>query len=313
MTLPNIQKQIVFLFALLSISAFAQSLSKTYVQYIDTYYQLAIIQQNEYGIPASITLAQGLLESGAGQSEFVRKSNNHFGIKCHDWTGDKVYHDDDQKGECFRKYEKVLDSYEDHSLFLKNRSRYAFLFDLSPTDYEAWAHGLKKAGYATDPTYAFKLISLIENYELHKYDLIKLSDIGKSANKTSPVTENRPAMGTVGAIQQHKLYKNNGVRCVITEYGDSFGSIADEFNISESKLLKYNELDANSQLDVGSVLYLKHKKNKASKEFTTHVVAEGETMYNIAQKYAIILEKLYSMNQIPFNQTAKVGQELKLR
>lgn len=313
MTLPNIKKQIAFFFAILSIGAFAQPLSKTYIQYVNTYNQLAIIQQNEHGIPASITLAQGLLESGAGQSEFARKSNNHFGIKCHEWTGDKVYHDDDEKGECFRKYEKVLDSYEDHSLFLKNRQRYASLFTLSPTDYESWAHGLKKAGYATDPVYAFKLISLIENYELHKYDLTKLSDINIESNKTAQIIENRPSIGKIGAIQQHKLYKNNRVRCVIAEYGDTYGSIADEFNISESRLVKYNDLNTSNQLNVGAVVYLKHKKNKASKEFSIHNVQEGETMYNIAQKYAIKLEELYTLNKIPFNQTAKVGQELKLR
>ena len=313
MTLQHFKKRIIYLLALVSVTAFAQPLSKTYIQYIETYNQLAIIQQNEHGIPASITLAQGLLESGAGQSEFARKSNNHFGIKCHEWTGDKVYHDDDQKGECFRKYEKVLDSYEDHSLFLKNRPRYALLFTLSPTDYESWAHGLKKAGYATDPVYAFKLIALIENYELHKYDLAKLSEKKISSNKTPLVVENKPSIGKIGAIQQHKLFKNNRVRCVIAEYGDTYASIADEFNISESKLLNYNDLNASGQLNVGAVVYLKYKKNKASKEFSTHVVSQGETMYNIAQKYAIKLEKLYKLNNIPFTQSATVGQTLKLR
>lgn len=313
MIFQSLKKRIVYLLALVSVTAFAQPLSKTYIQYINTFNQLAIIQQNEHGIPASITLAQGLLESGAGQSEFARKSNNHFGIKCHEWTGDKVYHDDDQKGECFRKYEKVLDSYEDHSLFLKNRPRYASLFILSPTDYEAWAHGLKKAGYATDPTYAFKLISLIENYELHKYDLAKLSDKSLSSNSVVQVVENKPSMGKIEATQEHKLYINNRVRCVISEYGDTFGSIADEFNISESKLLKYNDLNAGSQLIDGAVVYLKYKKKKASKEFSTHIVSQGETMYNIAQKYAIKLEKLYKLNRMPFTQSARVGQELKLR
>ena len=147
----------------LSLQLFSQAQSQAYLNYIQTYYNLAITQQKEYGIPASITLAQGLLESGAGQSEFVKNSNNHFGIKCHEWTGDKIYHDDDAKGECFRKYDQVIDSYEDHSLFLKNKPRYAFLFELSPTDYQGWAHGLKKAGYATDPSYAYILISIIEN------------------------------------------------------------------------------------------------------------------------------------------------------
>lgn len=312
MIFQHFKKRFVYLLALVSVTTFAQPLSKTYIQYINTYNQLAILQQKEHGIPSSITLAQGLLESGAGQSELAQKSNNHFGIKCHDWAGDKVYHDDDDKGDCFRKYNNVLDSYEDHSIFLKNRQRYAALFILSPTDYEAWAHGLKKAGYATDPTYAFKLISLIENYELHKYDLAKLSDINLGSNSIAQV-ENRPTMGTIGAVQQHKLYKNNRVECVIAEYGDTYSNIADEFNISESKLLAYNDLNANSQLNEGAVVYLKYKKSKASKEFSTHIVSQGETMYHIAQKYAIKLEILYNLNQIPFTQTARVGQELKLR
>ena len=313
MTLQHLKKRFVYLLALVSVTAFAQPLSMTYVQYINTYNQLAIIQQNEHGIPASITLAQGLLESGAGQSKFAQESNNHFGIKCHDWTGDKIYHDDDNKGECFRKYKDVLDSYEDHSLFLKNKQRYASLFNLSPTDYESWAHGLKKAGYATDPTYAFKLISLIENYELHKYDLAKLSDTNLSSNSVVHVVENKPAMGKIGAIQEHKLYKNNRVRCVISEYGDTYAGIADEFNITVSRLLNYNDLNASIALNEGSVVYLSHKKNTAAKEYSTHIVGEDETMYNIAQKYAMKLEKLYRLNQIPFSQSANVGQELKLR
>ncbi|MBP8023376.1 MAG: glucosaminidase domain-containing protein, partial [Paludibacter sp.] len=146
---------LAFIFSTILSTLFAQSKSQAYINYVQNYYKLAMIQQKEHGIPASITLAQGLLESGAGMSELARKSNNHFGIKCHDWSGEKTYHDDDERGECFRKYDKVLDSYEDHSAFLKNRTRYAFLFELSPTDYQAWAHGLKKAGYATDPSYAY--------------------------------------------------------------------------------------------------------------------------------------------------------------
>ncbi|HET7733635.1 MAG TPA: glucosaminidase domain-containing protein, partial [Paludibacter sp.] len=163
-------------FLLISLLASSQSRNQTYVSYINQYSQLAVKQQKEYGIPASITLAQGLLESGAGISSFAKESNNHFGIKCNDWMGEKIYHDDDSKGECFRKYNQVLESYEDHSLFLKNKPRYAFLFELKSTDYEGWAFGLKKAGYATDPAYAYKLITIIENYDLHQYDLGRKND-----------------------------------------------------------------------------------------------------------------------------------------
>ena len=152
----------------------AQTKSSSYLSYIEKYHSIAVRQQAEHGIPASIVLAQGLLESGAGNSELALSSNNHFGIKCTDWKGERVYHNDDFDGECFRKYDNVLESYEDHALFLKNRSRYASLFTLNKTDYKGWAYGLRKAGYATDPAYGSKLITIIENYNLHQYDVAKV-------------------------------------------------------------------------------------------------------------------------------------------
>ena len=148
----------------------AISWNKTYQAYFDSYKDVAIGQMLQYGIPASITLAQGVLESGAGQSELARKSNNHFGIKCNGWTGRKVYHDDDELGECFRAYDNALDSYVDHSLFLRNSQRYSRLFTLKKTDYKGWAKGLKACGYATSPTYASRLIEIIELYGLDQYD-----------------------------------------------------------------------------------------------------------------------------------------------
>lgn len=293
---------------------FAQNKNQAYLTYIDKYAQLAIIQQNEYGIPASITLAQGLLESGAGQSEFARKSNNHFGIKCHEWEGDKVYHDDDAKGECFRKYDNVLDSYRDHSLFLKNKGRYSFLFDYSPTDYEAWAHGLKKAGYATDPSYAYKLISLIENYELHKYDLGKSSNVSQvEISSKTQNTYDQSTIGRVSAEGNHIIYKCNRVRFIVSENGDSFGSIADEIGVSEKKLREYNEVDYNYFLRPGTQLYIQRKKSKAARGNESHVIKKGETMYSISQTYAIKLEKLYIINQMPYTEGARVGKVLKLR
>ena len=156
---------------LICVAVQAQRRNSRYNEYIKQYAPLAVEQMKEHKIPASITLAQGLLESGAGQSALARKSNNHFGIKCHsDWRGRRVYHDDDAKGECFRAYRHPKDSYEDHSLFLKRGARYAFLFKLKITDYKGWARGLKKAGYATDPSYANRLITIIEDYDLYKYD-----------------------------------------------------------------------------------------------------------------------------------------------
>jgi hypothetical protein len=294
----------------------AQSRSRAYDDYIIKYAQFAIIQQKEYGIPASITLAQGLLESGAGLSELALESNNHFGIKCHDWVGDAVYHDDDAKSECFRKYKNVLESYEDHSQFLKSRKRYAFLFDLKNTDYENWAHGLKKAGYATDPTYAYKLISVIENYNLHQYDQGSTKfgkNIAFGNNEKGDAQQSRPSMGTINGNSEHLAYKSNGVKFVVSSPGDTWGSIADEFNTSEKRLRNYNDIGESDILQPGVQIYLHRKKMKAARGLNVHVVKPGETMYGISQNYAIRLEKLYIMNSIPFTEGPKVGQILKLR
>lgn len=310
----------ILLFSILSFgSVNAQNKSQAYLTYIKTYYKLAQIQQREYGIPASITLAQGLLESGAGQSTFAKNSNNHFGIKCHDWTGDKIYQDDDEKGECFRKYNNVLDSYEDHSKFLKAKPRYSSLFTLSPTDYNNWAYGLKKAGYATDPAYAYKLISIIENYELHKFDLenekISKKDI-LAAEKG--IDKKRKgifggSMGSIDAESGHEVFKNNGVRFVVAQAGDTYGSIADEFNMSEKRIYSFNEINQYSTLTPGTQVYIQRKKTKAARGYNTHVVKNGESMYTIAQTYAIRIEKLYDLNKLPYSQGAQVGQVLKIR
>lgn len=308
---------LLLLILLNSFNVLPQPQSQAYLNYIQAYSKLAIIQQKEYGIPASITLAQGLLESGAGQSEFVKSSNNHFGIKCHEWTGDKIYHDDDAKGECFRKYDQVIDSYEDHSLFLKNKPRYAFLFELSPTDYEGWAHGLKKAGYATDPSYAYKLISIIENYDLHKYDLVKNQETNTFAKniktEKKQAEQNNAAMGNIGALTSHQIYKNNHVRFVVAVSGDTYGSLSDEFNISEKRLRTYNEINQFTTLTPGTQVYLQPKKNKAARGNNVHVVRPGDSMYSISQNYAIKIEKLYVLNKMPYSDGARAGMTLKLR
>lgn len=297
----------------LSAVGFAQNRYNAYVNYIDKYASLAVEQQNKHHIPASITLAQGLLESGAGLGELARKSNNHFGIKCaNNWTGEKVYYDDDAKGECFRKYKDVKDSYEDHSLFLSTRSRYASLFKLEATDYKGWARGLKSAGYATDPNYANKLIQLIENYDLQQYDK------GKKNKYTEGKIKEKESFGKKRGSNEmdefpHDLYKNNGVKCVFSLPGDTYESIAAEYDLSEKKILTYNDLTESEKLQPGTVVYLQKKKNKSSKEFKTHIVQDGENMYRISQKYAIKLQKLYDMNRLPYTQGATVGLILKLR
>ena len=294
--------------------AFSQIRNQAYLSYIEQYHLLAERQQNEHGIPASIVLAQGLLESGAGQSEFAKASNNHFGIKCNEWAGEKIYHDDDQKGECFRKYDQVLDSYEDHAAFLKNRPRYSFLFDLNPADYQGWAHGLKKAGYATDPTYASKLISIIEDYDLHRFDLgMNASGNNTESANNASEKDNRGSIGSVKAFVSHEVVKVNGIKFVLSVPGDSYSGISDEFKTSEERIRDYNEVASSFELKPGTRIFLAAKKNKAPDNCETHVVQFGESMYSISQDYGIKIESIYKLNKIPFTNGAVEGQVLKLR
>ena len=232
--------------------------------------------------------------------------------------GEKIYHDDDSKGECFRKYNQVLESYEDHSLFLKNKPRYAFLFELKSTDYEGWAFGLKKAGYATDPAYAYKLITLIENYDLHQYDLGRnkneQDEMYASVNtRKNEVHTNRGSIGAVVALVSHEIRKVNGVKFVVALPEDDYGLIADEFNMSVERLLSYNDLISNMQLKTGTRVFISSKKNKAPKECQIHQVLPEESMYSISQDYGIKIVKLYKLNKMAFTEGARVGQVLKLR
>ena len=302
---------LLYLTLFFNLLSFAQTRNQAYLSYIEQYYPLAVKLQKEHNIPASIILAQGLLESGAGLSEFASQSNNHFGIKCNnDWVGNRIYHDDDQKGECFRKYNQVLDSYEDHALFLKNRPRYAFLFNLNPADYEGWAHGLKKAGYATDPTYAFKLISIIEDYNLHRFDIGNFAATTIFRENSAGYTG---SMGTIQAKSSHSVYRVNGVKFVTSLDGDTYAKIAEEFNMESEKICEYNEVDFRASLPMGIRVFIEQKKTKAPKECESHVVQEGESMYTISQDYAMKVENLYQLNKIPYTEGVSYGQVLKLR
>ena len=275
----------------------AQTRNKQYESYVKQYRDLAVEEMKKYRIPASITLAQGLLESGAGQSTLARKSNNHFGIKCgSDWRGKTVSHDDDARGECFRAYKHPQQSYEDHSKFLANRPRYASLFKLDITDYKGWARGLKKAGYATNPRYAEQLIGIIELYDLHKYD----RKGGLKWMKENP--------------NPHQTYIANGLVYIVVRAGDSWKSISKELDISQKKLRKYNDLYKGYALQVGDVLYLEKKNRKAGKEHIVHVLRAGESMYSISQKYGIRLKNLYKLNKMDEDDPApEVGTILRLR
>lgn len=276
-------------------------------EYIETYKDLAIEEMVEYHIPASITLAQGLLESGAGKSYLSRQGNNHFGIKSHGWEGRTIRHDDDAKQELFRAYNSVRESYEDHSRFLANRDRYQRLFQLSTTDYKGWAHGLKACGYATSPSYANRLIAIIETYKLYEYD--KTPAVKKPDVNLAATGYNSPDLTQLHII---KHYNNN--RYLYARKGDSFESIAREIGISADNLAKYNERNVHSQLQEGDVIYLAKKQKKAEKRYKhhKHVVQPGESMYLISQKYGIRLASLYKLNNLTPAYQIRVGDKLKV-
>lgn len=282
--------------------------NQSYQTYINQYKDLAIEQMLRYRIPASITLAQGLFESRAGQSDLARQGNNHFGIKCHNWTGPTQYHDDDARGECFRVYQDAKQSYEDHSLFLARQSRYSRLFNLSPTDYKGWAHGLKACGYATNPQYASKLIQIIELYKLNDYDKAKSYDrfMATHSGTDKPIN----AEGTL-----HPIHIFNENYYLYAREGDTFKSIGREVNISWRKLAKYNEIDKKTILHKGDIVYLKKKRKKAPKQYKKrpHTVMPGESMYTISQKYGIRLKNLYKMNHLSPDFQIRPGVLLKVR
>ncbi len=268
--------------------------------YIKKYKDVAIREMKLHGIPASITLAQGILESGSGESYLATEANNHFGIKCHEgWSGERVYHDDDKKNECFRSYKNPDESFKDHSLFLKNRSRYAFLFEESPTDYKAWAKGLKKAGYATNPKYPKLLIDLIERYELHKYDLD-----GYNAEPHGEEKEIAVALINVST---------NGVKYIEVGEGETLESISLKTQVRMKRLLKYNDLSWDSKVAEGERLYTQPKRKKAARDFNYHKVEADEDMHSISQKFGIRLEHLYKRNNMKVGEQPKVGTTLYLR
>ena len=287
---------IVFVFSALTVNA--QKVVRHYQEYVQRYKDIAIEEMKRYNIPASITLAQGILESGAGQSELCRKGNNHFGIKCHGWSGRSVYHDDDETQECFRAYNSAKESFEDHSKFLATSARYKRLFQLPRTDYKSWAYGLKECGYATNPQYAQKLIQLIELYQLHQYDV--------------PGSKHHQLV--VSPADQHIIRIYNKNLYVVARRGDTFKTIADEIGLSYRKLAKYNERDRRETLSEGDIVYLKKKQKRADKAFKNkfHVVQRGESMYTIAQKYGIRLKSLYKKNRLEPDYQIKVGDRLKV-
>ena len=306
--MKTIRLHLLMLTLLMSVPSFGQMRWNTaYQTYINQYRDLAIEQMLKYGVPASITLAQGVFESGAGNSELARKGNNHFGIKCHGWRGATTYHDDDARQECFRAYDNVYQSYEDHSKFLRNQRRYIRLFSLKQTDYHGWARGLKECGYATNPKYAKKLIDIIELYKLHEYDKAKKYDhfMAKHTSKDTPVTYG-------GKL--HPIYIYNKNYYLKARKGDTFRSIGKEVGISYRSIARHNERGKDDVLEEGEIIYLKKKRTKADKTYKNrpHTVKEGESMYSISQYYGIRLKSLYKKNNLSPDYQIKAGDVLKV-
>ena len=276
----------------------------TVEEYIDMYKDLAIEEMQKHRIPASITLAQGLLESNTGNSPLAQQANNHFGIKCHkEWTGKTFYQDDDEKDECFRKYAKAEDSYRDHSDYLRSTKRYASLFELKVTDYKGWSRGLKKAGYATSPTYAEKLIDIIEDYNLQKYD-----DPSTRTNfSEKPVPQQSANTGS------RNIMENNRVKYILAAEGDTYESLTDEFGKLQWELPSYNDAETGYPVVPGQIVYIQPKRKKAESGKQIHVTRNGETMHDIAQKFAVKLSSLYGMNNIEPGVEPETGTVLQLR
>ncbi len=308
-------------FIALITSVTAQKMTRK--DYIAKYKNWAIEEMKRTGIPASITIAQGLLESSCGNSILAKKANNHFGIKCHDWTGPSILIDDDKRNECFRKYRNAYHSFKDHSNFLRTRSRYAFLFKYSSTDYKRWAKGLKKAGYATHPQYAHRLIRIIEEEKLYLLDKKKSAHkINLAVNKTprfkkKTITRKRPTrvhnVDVSSDPYGERLEETNGVYYIVVRKGDTFYGISTNLGVSIRDLRKYNELSKRDVLHVNQRIYLGKKKRKAARGKNYHIVKQGETLYDIAQLYCIRLKRLCKMNHLRKKARLRPGKRIYLR
>lgn len=277
-------------------------------KYLLKYSIIAVEQMENYGIPASITLAQGLLESGAGKSKLATEANNHFGIKADSrWKGETYTAFDNGNWHKFRVYRSAEKSYEDHSLFLVDNSRYAPLFKLSRKDYKGWAKGLKDAYYAEDRQYDKKLISIIERYGLHKYDNYSVANARRDVNKAKKKSKQT-------ATEPKEILKANGLRYVIADDGDTFASLAKEIGISKRKIRRYNDLYKEYTFHEGDIVYLEKKHRKALKGHEFHTTKSGESLYHISQIYGIRLKELYKLNpQYESYTTLKVGDVVRLR
>lgn len=320
---------LIFLLSFMSLSAQNPVQKALADAYLDKFAGYAVEEMHRSGVPASITLAQGMLESSYGRSELAVEANNHFGIQCHSsWKGKRYEYMDSGELRQFRKYKTVLESYKDHSDFLLMNKRYSRLFELEKTDYKGWAKGLKKAGYAEDPEYAAKLIKVIEMYDLDKYD--QLTEVParpkKKDKKKDEKEEKSPVVSVVKkevqSDRQHRTYSydlnremcsQNGVPFIYAYDGESYSDIARQYDLFVKEILRFNDAPEDAELKPGTVVYLQAKKMKAAKGYEQYVVEEGMGMHEISQKYAVKLKNLCKMNNVPENYVPKVGEIITLR
>lgn len=290
---------LILMFSLVAVYSNAQTdASATYVK---RYNKVAMDEMRIYKIPASITLAQGILESGNGNSRLSKEANNHFGIKCgSSWTGKKITHHDDKRNECFRVYTSPWGSYRDHSKFLTNNQRYSGLFDYKITDYKGWANGLKKAGYATDRKYPKRLIKIIEDYQLYRYDEMVL-------NGEEFTSDEILAIAGPHSIKRH----DNRLDFINARDGDTYESISLELGVKQDKLIEYNDKNWDSKISQGEIIYIERKRSHGKNKY--YSVKKGDTMYSISQKEGIRMEYLYKRNKMPYGSQPKVGSTLYLR
>ncbi len=327
-------KKILFaaFLALLPLLAGAQSPQE---KYIETYADIAVQEMLRSGVPASITLAQGILESASGASRLATEGNNHFGIKCHrGWEGRSLRHDDDARGECFRAYDSPEESFRDHSDFLRYRDRYKFLIDLDRTDYKGWAYGLKQAGYATDPKYPAKLISYIEEYDLARYDQVSEEEevelpeaphkieepVAVSSNRSQGPEQEQAQAGEVIVGEDmrfplsRQLFSLNGIPFVYALEGESYSSLARYYHLFKWEILRYNDVPKDAILDAGTIVYLQAKKNQAPKGLEKYIVAEdGEDFHHICQRFGVREKAILKLNKLQEPVELMEGDELKLR
>jgi len=307
--LKYIVLHIILIFSLVELKAQKKRISID--EYLDTYKEICISEMKRTGIPASIKMAQAMLESDYGNSKLAIKANNHFGIKCHKWEGEKIYHDDDAREECFRKYHKPETSFKDHSDFLTNSKRYSSLFEYDPDDYREWAKGLKKAGYATNPQYPQLLINLIEREKLYLLD--KEENFKRKEKEKDKKNTNDDADEMLVDINKRKIYSRNRIEYIIAKEGDSFEKLAKELNLLSWELARYNDLNKDGKIKAGMELYIQPKRSQAEVTQHYHFVERNESMHQISQKYGIKLSSLFKLNRMQEDSIPEFGIKLNLR